>query len=638
MDRKCRFGILMISLVLFMAPGLGAQFRFTTQVSGTKVAVGDPFQVNFVLENATQLSGFQPPPFTGFEVLQSSQGSSISDDNGQVRETITYSFLLRGKSIGAFTIPGATARESGNKVESNPVTVEVMKNAPAAANPGGAPSGSGGWMATPAGGSSLGTAGVSKKNANAMDLIHKNLFAKVSVDKTTVFQGEQLTAIYKLYTRLSASSQVTKVPAFTGFSSHDIRIPNPVPSTIERVNGVSYNVFVIRKTMLFPLQTGTLELDPVEIHNTVRLYHSNPSGGGNDQFGDLFNDPFFKDPFGNDPFGNGATYQDFDYTLSSTPVEITVKPLPSAGQPADFNGSVGNFTLTSGLDKSSLTTDEAATLRVTISGNGNIDMISAPKPDFPANLDAYDPKVSDHFNKNSNPFSGTRTFEYVIMPRVAGDYTIPPIDFSYFDPDAKTYKTLATKPFHLQITQGAGQTPQAQPAQSNSGGLAPLLYTPGKWIRGNPLLLTTWWIWLLAALPVCILIVILILRKKMQRLRADAVLFRYRRANKVALKRLAAAAKYLRSGEDKAFYEETSRAVWGYLSHKLDIPYASLSRDKAAEAIRASGMSGAPAEKLFTLLDECQVALYSQAGGQAKMKQAYQAALEIIGELEDHLK
>ncbi|HUX85096.1 MAG TPA: BatD family protein [Chitinophagaceae bacterium] len=636
MDRKCKIGVWMISLVLFVAPGLRAQFRFTTQVSSTKVDVGDPFQVNFVLENATQLSGFQPPAFTGFDVLQSSQGSSISDDNGQVSETITYSYLLRGKSLGSFTIDGATARESGNKVESNPVTIDVEK-ASATASAAGSPSSSGGWMATPGGGSSLGNTS-DKKSGNAMDLIRKNLFAKVSVDKTTVYQGQQLTATYKLYTRLSVSSQVTKVPAFTGFSSHDIRIPNPVPSTVERFNGVPYNVFLIRKTMLFPLQSGTLELDPVEIHNTVRLYQAHQAGGGKDPFGDLFSDPFFKDPFGNDPFGNATSYQDFDYDASSTPVEITVKPLPTAGQPAAFNGAVGDFTLTSGLDKSNLTTDDAATLRLTVSGSGNIDMISAPKPDFPASLDAYDPKVTDHFNKNSNPFSGTRTFEYVLMPKIAGDYTIPPVTFSYFDPDAKIYKTLTTQPYHLQVTQGIGETQQAPSSLSNTGGLAPLLYTPGRWIRGNTLLLTTWWIWLLTALPVLILIALLVLRKKMQQLRSDTVLFRHRRANKVALKRLEVAAKYLRSREDKAFYEETSRAVWGYLSHKLDIPYASLSRDKAAEAIEASGMKGAPAEKLFSLLDECQVALYSPHGGQAKMKQAYQSALEIIGELEDHLK
>jgi hypothetical protein len=638
-----RFGI--FSAIFFLwalyACSLQAQFRFTTKASSSRVGLNDPFQINFVLDNATQLSGFTPPEFTGFDLLQQSQSSSISDNNGQVSETITYSYLLRPRSLGAFTIAGATARESGNKVESNPVTIEVVKDAPATGTSAAAPSAQRGWTATPGGvdpGTS-GTAGELKKGELPMDLIKKNLFAKATVDKNSVYQGQQITATYKLYTRLNVSSQVTKVPAFTGFSSHDIRIPNPVPANIEKLNGVSYNVFLIRKTMLFPLQTGKLELDPVEIHNTVRLFRVNKTSRNNDPFGDIFNDPFFKDPFGNDPFGNAdVSYQDFNYNAASVPLEINVKPLPEAGQPGGFSGAVGNFSVEASLDKSRLTTDDAATLAITVSGNGNIDMIGPPKPEFPATMDAYDPKVTDRFNKNSNPFSGSRTFEYVFMPRAAGTYIIPPVSFSYFNPDLKRYKTIDTQPFRIRVTQGKGISSQAPGGLAAAGELQPLLYAPLRGRYQGSLYLGSWWFWLLMVVPVLILVTILMMRSKSRRLKSDMVLFLNRKANKVALNRLHTAQTHLRAKDEKPFYEEISRAVWGYLSHKLNIPYASLSREKATQQLEEAGIPHPETDKLFVLLDECQVALYAPHQGQGKMQRTYKDALEIIGSLESHLK
>ena len=627
-----------------LSNGLMGQFRFNTQVSSSKVGVNQPFQLNFVLENATQLSGFQPPAFNGFNVLQQTQSNSMNDINGQVSQSMTYSYLLQPMSIGTFTIAGATARESGNPVTSNPVTIQVVQGTPqnssgSTANTGGSP-----WAPSP-GEAEPGGAGSSsdklKKGQDPMALIRKNLFARAEVDKTTVYVGQQITATYKLYTRLHASSQVTKVPSFTGFSSHDIDLPNPIQAKVGKLGGETYNVFTIRKTMLFPLQAGTLELDPVEIQNDVRLYRMNKSSGNNnDPFASLFNDPAFKDPFGNDPFGNpDVSYQDFNYNASSPPVMITVKPLP-AGQPAGFAGAVGHFTVNASLDKTSLSTDDAATLTLSVSGIGNIDMISAPKIDFPADFDSYDPKITDHFNKNANPFSGIRTFEYVFMPKSAGNFEIAPVSFSYFDPDAGKYETVSTPPFRIKVTPGSLSpgTGLSDYTHGSGGMLQPLLRGKLAWTQGDLLLVGTWWFWALMILPVLLLILAVMIRNKQQKLKADTVLLKHRRANRIALRRLSVAAGYLKGQEDKAFYDETSRAIWGYLSHKLDIPYGSLSRERVRESLKEAGINGTHTERLFALTDDCEVALYAPAGGQARMKQTYQDALEIIGNLETQLR
>lgn len=638
-------GFLLLFAIVFGR--VEAQFRFSTQVSSTKVGLNDPFQVNFVLENGSQVSGFEPPSFNGFQVLQSSQSNSVNDINGQVSMSMTYSYLLQAQSIGAYTIEGATARESGNKVESNPVTIDVVRESQnSGSGNSGTAAGTNGpaaWMPSPGGGDPdalSGGANNLKKGEDPMDLIRKNLFAKAEVDKTDVYTGEQITATYKLFTRLHTSSQVTKVPAFTGFSSHDIDIPNPVTASTEKVKGVSYQVFTIRKTMLFPLQSGTLELDPAEIHNSVRLYKVNKAEhNANDPFADLFNDPFFKDPFGNNPFGNAnVSYQDFDYNASSPPVDINVKPLPLTGQPAGFGGAVGKFTVEASLDKPSLSTDDAGSLKITVSGSGNIDMIGAPKISFPSDFDSYDPKTTDHFNKNSNPFSGTRIFDYVFMPKSAGNYVIPPVSFSYFDPSSKSYKTILTQAFHIQATPGVNHNNTVVTDYSNSGQLQPLLKGNFAWTTQTVPYFGRWWFWTLLVLPVLLLIGMISVRTKQQNLRADAVLFKYKRANKVALKRLSLAARYLRGKEDKAFYDETSKAIWGYLSHKLNIPYASLNRETVQEALSKAGVNNLQSEKLFALAEGCEVALYSPSGGQARMQQTYEDALDIIGELESPLK
>ncbi|RBL93418.1 BatD family protein [Chitinophaga flava] len=621
------------------------ELRFTTSVSSSAVTVDEPFQIQFMLENGTNIASFTPPSFKDFEVLQGPsqmQGQSIF--NGRRSEYFALNYVLQPKHVGSFTIPGAQARVNGNVIKSNPVLIEVRKGNAQAQTP--QPSQQ---QAIPQhrsqGGNGLSedvSDGVLKKGEDIQEKLRKNIFLKVEVDKTNLYEGDQLTATYKLYTRLPTNSSVTKVPAFKGFSAKDIELPNPPQATEERINGVPFKVFTIRKTLLFPLQSGTLELDPVEVDNQVRLVKlvsNKRSRGGKDPFEEFFNDPAFKDPFFDDFFNRPEVeYQDVPYKIQSNPIKINVKSLPVDGRPSSFNGAVGHFKMTATVDKKSLSTDDALTLKINISGQGNVNLLNSPKVDIPSGFEKYDPKVTDDIEKNSNPLTGSRQFEYVLMPQEAGQHTIPAIEFSYFDPVANSYKTLRSEPFVIDITQGKRIRQDKHDFGVGKNELVKIDGGIYKWTQNRQWLIVSPWFYVLLLLPLLIAAALIYYKHRKDYNTTNAALLKHRYANKVALKRLELAARYLKEGKDKAFYEETSRAVWGYLSHKLKIPFADLSKQLIQDKLAARHINGTNTSDLFELIDNCEVALYAPGSGNDRMQGTYSKAVIIITNLEDALK
>lgn len=617
------------------------EFRFTTSVSSNSVTLDEPFQIQFMLENGVNIASITPPSFKDFEVLQGPsqmQGQSIF--NGKRSEYIALIYVLQAKRPGTFTLHGATARVNGNLVKSNPITIDVSKGSgihqPTAPQP----------VYPPQRGGAQGNSddlpeGVLRKGEDVNTKLKKNIFLKVDVDKTTLYEGEQLTATYKLFTRLPTNSSVTKVPAFKGFSAKDIELPSPPQATEERVNGELFKVFTIRKTLLFPLQSGDLELDPVEVDNQVRLVKLAPGSRkkARDPFDDFFNDPSFRDPFFDDFFNRPeVSYEDVPYKIQSAPVRITVKPLPVDNRPASFTGAVGHFSVQSSVDKQQLSTDQALTLKVSISGQGNVNLLNAPKVDIPATFEKYDPKVTDNIDKNSNPLSGSRQFEFVLMPREPGDHTIPGVEFAYFDPASGSYKTLHTEPFTIHVTQGKQIKSDKQDYSLGRNELADINPKAGNWTRHSQWFILSPWFWILLLLPVLAAIGIVVYNRRKDYNVTNAALLQHRYANKVALKRLELAARYLREGKDKSFYEETSRAIWGYLSHKLKIPFADLNKQLVQERLAARHVNGTNSIDLFELIDNCEVALYAPEQSGKRMQGTYEQAVKIISNLEQALK
>lgn len=617
------------------------ELRFTTSVSSNSVTLDEPFQIQFMLENGTNITSFTPPSFKDFEVLQGPsqmQGQSIF--NGRRSEYFALNYVLQPKHVGSFTIPGAQARVNGNVIKSNPVLIEVRK-------------GSGQAQQQPQqvipqhrGQSSGGISeelsdGILKKGEDITEKLRKNIFLKVDVDKTNLYEGDQLTATYKLYTRLPTNSSVTKVPAFKGFSAKDIELPNPPQATEERINGIPFKVFTIRKTLLFPLQSGTLELDPVEVDNQVRLVKlvGKRNKGARDPFEEFFNDPAFKDPFFDDFFNRPEVeYQDVPYKIQSNPIKINVKPLPVEGRPLSYNGAVGSFKMTAVVDKTTLSTDDALTLKVTISGRGNVNLLNAPKVDVPSGFEKYDPKMTDDIEKNSNPLSGSRTFEYVLMPQEAGKHTIPAVEFSYFDPEANSYKTLRSEAFVIDITQGKRIKEDKHDFGVGKNELVKIDGGIQQWSKRHSWFILSPWFYVLLILPLLIAGAVIFYKRRKDYNTTNAALLKHRYANKVALKRLELAARYLKEGKDKAFYEETSRAVWGYLSHKLKIPFADLSKQLIQDKLAARHINGTNTSDLFELIDNCELALYAPGHNDDKMQGTYSKAVTIITNLEDALK
>lgn len=641
--RKCIYAIwICLGLV---ACAHAQEFRFTTTVSNNAVTQDEPFQIQFMLENGVNIASFTPPSFKDFEILQGPsqmQGQSIF--NGKRSEYIALSYLLQAKHVGSFTIAGAQARVNGNIVKSNPVLIEVRKgNAQAQQQQQQAPQTASGYPPHRAqqGNEDI-QEGILRKGEDINEKLKKNIFLKVEVDKTDLYEGEQLTATYKLFTRLPTNSSVTKVPAFKGFSAKDIELPNPPQATEERVNGIPYKVFTIRKTLLFPLQSGSLELDPVEVDNQVRLVKMvNKKGGarGRDPFDDFFNDPAFRDPFFDDFFNRPEVeYQDVPYKIQSNPIKINVKPVPVDGRPLSYNGAVGHFSMTAVVDKNKLTTDDALTLKVSISGQGNVNLLNSPKIETPTGFEKYDPKVTDDIEKNSNPLSGSRTFEYVLMPQEAGEHTIPAVEFSYFDPTANSYKTLRSQPFTIHIDQGKHIKQEKQDFGTGKNDLVKNETGILDWTRNHTWFILSPWFYFLLALPLLIAAGIIFYKRRKDYNTTNAAVLKHRYANKVALKRLELAARYLKEGKDKAFYEETSRAVWGYLSSKLKIPMADLSKQLIQDKLSARHINGSNTHELFNLIDNCEVALYAPGQDNRKMQGTYEQAVSIITNLEDALK
>ncbi|HEY0608707.1 MAG TPA: BatD family protein [Chitinophaga sp.] len=644
-----KWGLALLFCLGIVACATAQEFRFTTNVSSTRVAQDEPFQIQFMLENAPNVSSFQPPALNDFEILQvpsQVQGESIF--NGRRSGYIAVIYVIQPKRAGNFTIAGATARVSGNMVRSNPVTIEVVKNPHGAAQtpptnpqPGFPPRRPPGQVDEEV------SDGILRKGEDVNTKLRKNIFLKVDVDKTSLYEGEQLTATYKLYTRLPTNSSVTRVPAFKGFSAKDVELPNPPQATTERVNGQLFKVFTIRKTLLFPLQSGTLELDPVEVDNQVRLVKlvndNNNRKRPRDVFEDFFNDPGFKDPF-NDPFFDDffnrpeVTYEDVPYKIQSTPVKITVKPLPVDTRPISFNGAVGHFTMNATIDKTSLTTDDALTLKVVIAGQGNVNLLNSPKIDIPGSFEKYDPKITDNIDKNSNPLSGSRQFEFALMPLEAGEHTIPPVEFSYFDPAAHTYKTIKSKAFSIKVSPGKQNKQDKEDFSVDKNVLIPVRKAPLHWVKDTGLIIGSFWYWLLLLIPALALVTGLLYRRKVQYQQVNADMLKHRYANKAALKRLELAARYLKEGKDRAFYEETSRAVWGYLSHKLQIPFADLNKQLVQDKLASRHINGQNTHQLFELLDNCEMALYAPMHSNDRMQGTYQQAVKVISQLEEELK
>lgn len=647
-------------LLLACCPHAFAQnISFVAKTSTNKVGVKDQLQVNYTITNA-KLKSISRPNFSDFDLLggpyQSSSSQFIMSGNTtEQTSSVTVSYIVRPKHTGNLVIPPLQATDAnGHSYQSNAITIQVVPGSIAMQQP---------RQRDPYDDPNYDpfAAMVMRQRqmlqqqlqqqqqyqqpqmdpADEQKTVSKDLFIKVTVDKSKVHVGEQVTASYKLYSCIPMQVGISKLPSLNGFWTQDFEIPKVPKPTEEIINGKKYQVFLLKKSALFPQQTGTLELDPAEADGVARIIQRirerNP-------LADMLDDPRFQgmgsllmsDPFFNNGFFNSMAYRDVQVHLKSTPVKITVTPLPEKDKPADFSGAVGNFSISGNISKQNFTTDDAVTYTIKITGSGNLKLIEAPKLNLPNGLDTYDPVIVDTITGRSTTISGSKIITYTITPHTPGDYTIPSVPFSYYNPQSGNYVSTTTVPLKIHVSQGKHYTPSNNSTSIALKDIHDITTQPLKKLSYNskPLLLSPVY-WSMYALPFFAFIGIIVWKRREEELAQNTVLLRNRRANKIALKRLTTAQKLLQQNAQKPFYEEVSKAIWLYLSDKLNIPLSSLSRESAEIALSKHNVPDSLRLKMEHVITECETSLYAQTGGSKQMQQTYREAIDVISKLEE---
>ena len=578
------------------------------------VAADEQFNVTFIIEGENSPTDFTWTSNDDFQIQwgpQQGKSTSIQIVNGQRSKNVqnTYTYVLRPVKAGRFTLPAATAKVKGKTIASGTTSIEVVA--------GGASSGS-----QSAARSSSGQSYQRQQTAAVQD---SDIFLSLNLDRTSVVVGEPVIATLKLYQRVNiAGFENVSFPTFNGFWSQEIEAPTNIEFAREVYDGQIYNAALLRKFVLVPQQQGKVTINPAELTCLVNIRVSN---GGTSIF-----DGFFDD------------YRTVRKKVSTQPLTVTVNPLP-AGAPSSFAGGVGKFNISARVSKDTLKTHEAASLILTVTGRGNVSLLEAPKVTFPLDMEVYDTKTSDKIDKSG--LSGSRTYEYPFIPRSYGDFEIEPIRYSYYDVNQHKYVTLETQPIQLTVLKGddidvATGVVVSGALQKDVKNLASdirfinvkdsALVPKGRFFVGSALF------WILTVLLFVVAVILWAALRHLAARRADVVGTRNRKATKMAMKRLQLASTFLKQNLYTAFYEELHKALLGFISDKLNIPSAELSRERIIEALTEGGVAQPVADTFISILDACEYARYSPATGNEAMAAHYTSALDVISSIDSDMK
>lgn len=578
-----------------------------------QVVVGEQFQVSYELNGDGK--DFKTPNFTNFEIIGgpfTSTSSSVQIINGSVSRTNTqtFSFHLRAIKEGTYTIPSASITVDKKKITSEPCEINVI------ASPSGSSNHNGNSTST-------------KTNVGA-----KEVFLKATPNKKKVYQGEQLLLTYNIYYTIPISQlAVSKSPSYSGFWTKDITDNDgSLQQSSTVIDGQQYNVATIKEIVLFPQKSGNLIIDPLDLTCVAQIRQQRNRSQGYDPFEDFFSDVM------------GTSYTNVRKDIKSQPITIEVEPLPTANKPSSFQGAVGQFTFTSKIDKNELKVNDAFTLTLTVSGKGNIELLELPKPVFPPDFEVYDPKVSTTVKNNALGIYGSKKAEYIIIPRVSGDFTLEDIEFSYFNPSLKKYETLKSDIHTIQVQKGATNNNTA-------------IYTPGQAdikylgsdirhinvnnnalsITGTTFFMSPTYIAIIAIMALAF-VVTLVVYNRINKFNKNKVLVKNKQATKIAKKRLNNAHNYLISNNQNSFYEEFSQALWGYISDKLNISRSQLSMNSVKEIMLSKEVSEDIVNEFVELLNNCEFARFAPGDPGKKMDELYQKGIELITKAEKLLK
>ncbi len=593
--------LILLSL-FFTLPGWAADKVVFTMEAPQVVELGEQFRLAFSVNANGQ--NLKLPNLSDFDVLMgpsTSQSTSFQIINGVSSQSVSYSYLyvLRAKKEGHFTINPGSITVGGTEYTSNSQTVEVVKGS-----------------AKPS------TGGVDEPTSTPGTVPKKDLFVRMNLDKRSLYKGEHLTATIKIYSKVNLNGfEDISIPNFEGFWSQDIQLPQQISLQRETYLGEIYNVGTLKKTLLFPQQTGNISIGSVKIDCIVQQRVKKTQS--------MFDDFF-------DSFANVKA------TIISDPVSVNVSQLPAP--PAGFSGAVGKFDIRSSITAKNVRENDAITIKLDVTGNGNIKLINPPKISFPADFEVYDPKTNSNFNASEQGLNGNISFEYLFLPRFAGTYTIPAVNFVYFDTDSKRYVTKTTEEYKIKVEKGDGSRAQTVNAVAKED--LKQIGTDIRYIKSSVTEFQAKGYTFFGSFTFCLLYIggiltllaIYLLNQKRIRENANVARMKNKKASKVALKRLKEASQHLHAGSNEKFYESVTRAFWGYLSDKLTIPASELSRDKASDELAKHEVSAGIIERFVQILDTCEFARFAPGGGSEKMKELFDEATEVMSVMEKEIK
>lgn len=585
--------------------------RFVAEAADVVVS-GDQVRLVFTV-NSQDIKDFRAPSIKGFDVLMGpsrSQQSSIQIINGKrtSNSSTAFTYILLAGNPGTYTIPAASVEVNGEKVFSNAISIKVLPQDQTSGNSGN----NGG-----------GSASSSRSQAAGSRISANDLFITATASKTTVHEQEAILLTYKVYTVVNLRQLYGKMPDLKGFHTQEVELPQQKTFTLEHYKGRNYNTTVWSQYVLFPQQTGKLEIPSITFDGVVAQQT-------------VSDDPF-------DAFFNGGGYVEVKKKITTPKVVINVQPLPA--KPAGFSGAVGEFKLASSINATDVKTNDAVTIKLTLSGTGNMKLIGTPEVKFPQDFEFYDPKVTDDYKLTNSGLTGTKTFEYLAIPRHAGNFTIPAVEFTYFDLKSNSYKTLKTEAYNLKVAKGQGNADQVISDFTNKENVKML----GKDIRfiklGDSSLrpkgdffFGTVGYYLCYLIPLLLFVVFAVIYRQKALENANVAKVKTKKANKVATRRMKLAGKLLAENKKNEFYDEVLKALWGYISDKLSIPVSQLSKDNIEAELTNYGVQEALIAEFIGVLNECEYARYAPGNENEAMDKVYSASVEVISKMENSIK
>ena len=593
--------------VLFLTAGAvmkAADVTFKASAPNA-VVMGQQFRLSYTVNAEARASDLRIPELADFDVLMGpSTSSSMSTQiiNGHVSSetAFTFTYILMPKKEGTFDIGAASIKVKGANYTSNALSIKVLPPDKAAeANSGG--------------------------SGEVASIGKDDYFVRMEVSNHNVYEQEGFLVTFKLYAARMCGLENAKFPEFEGFLAQEIEQPNP-QWTQTRYNDRNYFTVVLKQTVLYPQRSGKLTIESGKFDAVIRIPTQRKIRSIFDEFADAYND--------------------VKKVLVSNPVTIDVKALPS-GKPSSFSGAVGNFTMTSEINSDNVKTNDAVTVKVKITGNGNIKLIKKPEVVFPNDFDIFDPKEETDSKTTTAGVSGSKTIEYMAIPRYAGDFEIPSVIFSYFDPKTATYKTLKSEPYKLHVEQGEGGS-SSSPVVSNFSNKESVKYV-GKDIRflkvknfhfiaESDIFFGSFMYYMCYLVPAILFVVFFFIYRKQAKENANIALVRTKKANKIAVKRLKNAGKLMKENRKEEFYEEVLRALWGYLSDKLSIPQANLTKDNVEAELTKYGVDETLTSEFMDILNTCEFARYAPTQASDAMDKLYELTVDAIGKMENTIK